>query len=70
MSAAASPDPHAARRVEIVALCVAIIRQQSRIDTDRANLRRMEEKLAAQEAELRFQRLILRPPYAPRHKQP
>lgn len=61
---APAPDPHAARRCEVAALSVAMLKQQQRIDQTRSLLAHQERRLAAQEAELRFQKLILRIPYA------
>lgn len=61
-------DPHSKRRAEVAALSVAIVRTLGRIDRARAELSNLERRLAAQEAEYRFQKLILRTPYAAPHK--
>jgi hypothetical protein len=48
------------RRAEVAALSTAIVKSLRRIDQARTQLHNLESRLTAQEAELRFQKMVLR----------
>lgn len=48
------------RRAEVAALSAAIVKTLRKIDQARTQLHNLESRLTAQEAELRYQKLILR----------
>lgn len=63
-------DPHAQRKLEVARLELAIVRRREQIARAEAELVVQNEKLADELADLRFQKLVLRFPYAPRQEKP
>ena len=61
-------DPHASRRLEVAQLALAIEKTTRAYAAALDQVAALGSRLARQEAELRFQRLVLRIPYAPRHQ--
>ena len=60
-------DPHASRRLEIAQLEIALEKRRLKLAEFLQAAEQIREKIAAQEAELRFQKLVLSIPYARRH---